>query len=115
MNINIRVLAWSDPGQTNTKLLQEGVLVKAYDPKAMEKAKREMPGIVYCSYSYEPADEAEALVICTEWDEFKNLDFNKIKSLMKRPFVFDGRNIYEKRNMIRMGFEYIAIGIAIGI
>lgn len=92
------------------RLLKEGVLVKAYDPKAMERAKVELPEVTYCSNPYEVAMEADGLVICTEWDEFKNINFEKIKNLMKRPFLLDGRNIYDKDKMLSLGFEYLGIG-----
>jgi len=91
-------------------LLNEGALIKAYDPKAMEKMRKELPEIVYCDNPYEAAMEADGLVICTEWDEFRNLDFEKIKSLMKRPFILDGRNIYDRDKMLSLGFEYQGIG-----
>lgn len=92
------------------RLLKEGVLVKAYDPKAMERAKVELPEVTYCSNPYEVAMEADGLIICTEWDEFKNINFEKIKNLMKRPFLLDGRNIYDKDKMLSLGFEYLGIG-----
>ena len=92
------------------QLLKEGVLVKAYDPKAIEKAKVELPEVTYCSNPYEVAMEADGLVICTEWDEFRNINFEKIKNLMKRPFILDGRNICNKDKMISLGFEYLGIG-----
>lgn len=92
------------------QLLKEGVLVKAYDPKAMERVKVELPEVTYCSNPYEVAMEADGLIICTEWDEFKNINFEKIKNLMRRPFILDGRNIYDKAKMLSLGFEYISIG-----
>lgn len=92
------------------QLLKDGAMVKAYDPKAMEKTKRELPEVIYCSNPYEAVKDADAMLICTEWDEFKNLNFEKIKSLIKRPFILDGRNIYDKDKMISLGFEYQGIG-----
>jgi UDPglucose 6-dehydrogenase len=92
------------------RLLKEGALIKAYDPKAMERTKMELPEIIYCSDPYETVKNADAMVICTEWDEFKNLNFEKIKNLMKRPFILDGRNIYDKAKMLSLGFEYMSIG-----
>ncbi len=85
-------------------------MVKAYDPEAMEKTKRELPEVIYCSNPYEAVKDADAMLICTEWDEFKNLNFENIRSLMKRPFIFDGRNICDKDKMISLGFEYQGIG-----
>ena len=92
------------------QLLKEGALVKAYDPKAMEKTEKELPEIVFCSDPYETVKGADGLVLCTEWDEFKNVDFKRVMSLMKRPFILDGRNIYDKDRMLSMGFEYLGIG-----
>ena len=91
-------------------LLNEGALIKAYDPKAMERTRKELPEIGYCSTPYEVAEQADGLVICTEWDEFRNLDFEKIKSLMKRPFILAGRNICDKNIMLSLGFDYRGIG-----
>jgi UDPglucose 6-dehydrogenase len=92
------------------QLLKEGASIRAYDPQAMKKAKVQLANVIYCSDPYEVAKEADGLVICTEWDEFKGLDFKKIKHLMKRPFVLDGRNIYDKDKMISLGLEYKGIG-----
>jgi UDPglucose 6-dehydrogenase len=92
------------------QLLKDGAMVKAYDPKAMQKTKRELPEVIYCANPYEAAKEADGMVICTEWDEFKNLDFKKVRSLMKRPFILDGRNIYDKDKMTSLEFEYRGIG-----
>jgi UDPglucose 6-dehydrogenase len=92
------------------RLLKEGTLIKAYDPKAMERTKMELPDVIYCSDPYETVKNADAMIICTEWDEFKNLNFEKIKNLMRRPFVMDGRNIYDKAKMLSLGFEYSGIG-----
>jgi UDPglucose 6-dehydrogenase len=92
------------------QLLKEDALVKAYDPKAMEKAKAQFPDVIYCNDPYEVAEKADGLLVCTEWDEFKNLDFIKIKKLMRRPLLMDGRNIYDKEKMIKLGFEFLGIG-----
>jgi UDPglucose 6-dehydrogenase len=92
------------------RLHDEGAIVKAYDPKAMEKTRTGLPGIEYCKDPYEVARGAEGLVICTEWDEFRNLDLERIKKLMKRPFILDGRNIYDRGKMLEWGFEYVSIG-----
>jgi UDPglucose 6-dehydrogenase len=92
------------------QLLKEGAAVKAYDPKAMDKMKKDLPEVQYCATPYEAAKDAEGLVICTEWNGFKELNFKKIKSLMRRPFILDGRNIYDKEKMLNLGFEYIGIG-----
>ncbi|MFA5410899.1 MAG: UDP-glucose/GDP-mannose dehydrogenase family protein [Candidatus Omnitrophota bacterium] len=89
---------------------QEGARIRLYDPQAMEKAKEVLPRIVFAKDPYEACRKSDCLLIITEWDEFKELDFLKIKKLMKRPLVIDGRNIYEPKRMQKLGFTYIAIG-----
>ncbi|MEK7879591.1 MAG: UDP-glucose/GDP-mannose dehydrogenase family protein, partial [candidate division NC10 bacterium] len=94
------------------RLLHEaGVTVKAYDPVAGENAKRLLPDSVrFCASSYEAAEGADALAVVTEWNEFKLLNMERLRSLMRRPLVFDGRNIYEPERMRRLGFEYHSVG-----
>lgn len=92
------------------KLEREGVKVKAFDPQAMQNAKAVLNGTLYAKDAYDAAKGAEALVILTEWNEFRQLDFKKIKKLMKRPLVIDGRNIYSPEKMRELGFQYISIG-----
>ncbi|MBI2541527.1 UDP-glucose/GDP-mannose dehydrogenase family protein [Candidatus Woesearchaeota archaeon] len=93
-----------------SELQKEGAKIKAYDPEAAEKAKHILNGIEYCKDAYEAAKGADALVILTEWEEFKNLDLNKIKSLMRHPLIIDGRNIYNPEEPKSLGFSYISIG-----
>lgn len=92
-------------------LLSEGAKVVAYDPVAMENARRVLPDIEYRENPYDVADGADCLAIVTEWDEFKNLDLGKIKGLMKTPIIFDGRNIFKKEKMEELGFIYKGIGV----
>jgi UDPglucose 6-dehydrogenase len=92
-------------------LLAAGATVKAYDPVATENAKKLLPAEVqYCASPYEAAKGADALAIVTEWNEFKFLNLERIRMLMRRPLIFDGRNIYEPERMLRLGFEYYSIG-----
>ncbi|MBI1976325.1 MAG: UDP-glucose/GDP-mannose dehydrogenase family protein [Candidatus Omnitrophica bacterium] len=91
-------------------LLKEGGRVKAYDPQAMEKTKKLFPAVKYCSDPYETARDSDCLVLMTEWDEFKKLDFKMIKTLMKQPILVDGRNLYQPFEMNQMGFQYIGVG-----
>jgi len=91
-------------------LKKEGACIKAYDPKAMEKAKSLIKDITFCKNAYEVAKECECLLIITEWSEFKNLDFKRLKKLMKRRLIIDGRNILDKERLNNLGFEYIGIG-----
>ncbi len=93
------------------KALQaEGAKIKVYDPCAMEKAKDILDSVRFCKDSYDVCKESDCLLILTEWDEFKELDFSKIKKLLKRPFIIDGRNIYEPERLQKLGFNYISIG-----
>lgn len=91
-------------------LKQKGAKIKAYDPKAMHKMKKIIPDIEYCSSAYEVAKNCDCLVILTEWDEFKKLDFRKIKRLMNYPLIVDGRNMFDPSVMEKLGFEYKSVG-----
>lgn len=92
------------------RLMKEGASIRAYDPKAMERARTELPEVLYCQDPYEAVRNADAMLVCTEWNEFKELNFERIKGLMRRPFLLDGRNLYDRDTMLRLGFEYIGIG-----
>jgi UDPglucose 6-dehydrogenase len=103
------------PARTIISLLaEEGVNVRAYDPVAAEEARRiygdKSAGIKLCKSAYEAAEGADALVIVTEWKEFRSPDFDRLKELLKSPLIFDGRNIYDPSMLGRFGFTYYAIG-----
>jgi UDPglucose 6-dehydrogenase len=92
-------------------LLAKGASVRAYDPKAMAYARRMLgERITYCSRSYEAVEGADALVVVTEWAEFREPDFERIKALMRRPAIFDGRNVYNPQVLRALGFHYEGIG-----
>lgn len=91
-------------------LQKDGALIKAYDPYAMDKMSKVLKNVEYCKSPYEVAKDADALVIVTEWSEFKELDLDKIKKLLKNPLIIDGRNIYDSEKMQKKGFKYICIG-----
>lgn len=91
-------------------LLNKKALIKVYDPAAMENTKNIFPNITYCSDPYSVAKDADALVIVTEWNQFRNLDIEKIKNIMKNNFFFDFRNIYEPQKMKQLGFKYFSVG-----
>jgi UDPglucose 6-dehydrogenase len=92
-------------------LLAEGAAVRAYDPKAMAEARRLLDGRVsLCARSYDAVEGADALVLVTEWNEFREPDFHQIKKLMRTPAIFDGRNVYDPRSLKEMGFHYEGIG-----
>lgn len=93
------------------ELTNAGALVVAYDPEAMENVKRLVGDkISYAENEYEVLENADALLICTEWGIFRNPDFNKMKNLMKDHVIFDGRNLYEMDEMTMRGFYYASIG-----
>lgn len=92
-------------------LLEKGAKIKAYDPKAMETAKFYFQDrIIYSKSSYEAAENADAVLLLTEWNEFRRPDFERIKNLMFSPIIFDGRNQYDTERMKEKGFEYFCIG-----
>ncbi len=91
-------------------LLNQGAHVKAYDPMAMEHAIRELNGIIPCKSAYEAAEGVDALVILTPWNEFKNLDFERIRRTMREPILVDGRNLYDPETMRQHGFVYRGVG-----
>jgi UDPglucose 6-dehydrogenase len=93
------------------RLTEERAQVRVYDPQAMEKVKRLFPSIRYCADPYDLADGAEALMIATEWDMFQKLDWARIRDRMQRPLVLDGRNLLDRDEMRRLGFEYHAVGV----
>ncbi len=92
------------------RLQAEGAKVRAYDPKAMEKAREDLPDIEYCRDPYQAAEGAEALVILTEWNEFKEMNLERMKEILHQPIVIDGRNIYDPERMAEMGFTYCSVG-----
>jgi UDPglucose 6-dehydrogenase len=91
-------------------LQKEGAKIKAFDPQAMRKAGEYLDGVKFCRDAYEAARGSDCLVVITEWDEFKELDFKRIKKLIKQPVIFDGRNIYSPAAMEKLGFQYFGIG-----
>ena len=91
-------------------LLAAGAEVRAYDPAAMERSKMLLPEVEYLKDAYEVAAGADALVLVTEWNEFRQLDMARIKQLMRRPVIVDGRNIYDPSAMRNLGFIYRGIG-----
>ena len=96
------------------RLLEEGALLRLYDPQAMKNVKEvipeQPPQVSYTESAYDAVEKANALLIITEWSEFKELDLKKIKGLMDNPIIIDGRNIYEPIKMRELGFEYYSVG-----
>jgi UDPglucose 6-dehydrogenase len=93
-------------------LLAEGCEISAYDPAATERARQLLPseGMQYASSAYGAAKDADALLILTEWDDFKLLDFARIRKLLRHPIVIDGRNLLEPETMRQLNFHYVSIG-----
>jgi len=92
------------------RLEQQGAKIKAFDPAAMENAAKILPSVTYCNSPKEAAFGADALLLLTEWNEFKQLDLLEIKKIMRKPYLFDGRNIYDPLKVKKMGFIYKGIG-----
>ncbi|MDP3046144.1 MAG: UDP-glucose/GDP-mannose dehydrogenase family protein [Chloroflexota bacterium] len=91
-------------------LRREGAIVRAYDPVAMNVARKLISNIEFCANAYEVAQGADALVVVTEWNEFKQLDMSRIRSAMKQPILIDGRNIYQPDDLKQLGFTYRGVG-----
>jgi UDPglucose 6-dehydrogenase len=87
-----------------------GAIVRAYDPAGMEQAKAVLPNVTFCENAYACADGAEALVIVTEWEQFRALDLQRLKTAMKRPVLIDLRNIYRADEIAKYGFAYESVG-----
>jgi UDPglucose 6-dehydrogenase len=96
------------------QILDAGGEVRAYDPRAMEKAKVELPTVTYCESAYEAAQKAEALLVATEWEEFRQLDWALIRETMNRPLILDGRNFLQAEAIRALGFEYYGVGRPVG-
>ncbi len=91
-------------------LQKEGARIKAYDPEAIENARKILKDIEYCEDPYETCKDSDCLLLLTEWKEFKEIDIEKVKNLMKIPLLIDGRNIYDPEEMNKSGFRYVSIG-----
>jgi UDPglucose 6-dehydrogenase len=91
-------------------LLAGGASVRGYDPISMEVARTMMPAVELSTDPYTMATGCDALMVVTEWNEFKNLDLERIRDLLKQPVILDGRNIYNPEYMLNLGFTYLGIG-----
>ena len=92
------------------EIVKRGATVRAYDPVAMEEAKHCLPAIEYATDEYDAIRDADVLVILTEWNQFRALDMEKVRGLLKEPKIADLRNIYEPEDMRELGFEYVGVG-----
>lgn len=91
-------------------LTGKGANVRAYDPVTMEKAKVLFPNVIYADNPYEAAEDADAIILVTEWREFLSLDMERLKKVMKSPVIYDGRNIFDMEKLKGLGFEYHGMG-----
>lgn len=92
-------------------LLKEGYKMKVYDPEGMLNIKRVFgPKLIYCRNPYDAARDVSCIIILTEWNEFKQIDLQRVKKVMKTPTIIDGRNIYTLHNMLQLGFRYFSVG-----
>ena len=92
------------------ELLAEGVAIRAYDPEALEEACRILPTLQPCRDAYHAAEGADALIIMTEWNQFRSLDFERLKAVMSHPVLLDLRNIYDPERVATAGFKHISVG-----
>ncbi|MCE9635526.1 MAG: UDP-glucose/GDP-mannose dehydrogenase family protein [Planctomycetes bacterium] len=93
-------------------LLERGATVKVCDPESMHEAKRHFgERVTYCKKAYDAIDGADALIVCTEWNEFRHPDFDRIQALLRAPVIFDGRNVYVNSRLPERGFTYYAVGM----
>ncbi len=95
-----------------TGLQKQGATIRAYDPQAMENAGKIFKNVNFCRDAYETAEGADALVIATEWNEFRSLKLERIKALLKQPLIVDLRNVYDPQRMKSEGFTYVSVGRA---
>jgi UDPglucose 6-dehydrogenase len=93
-------------------LIAAGATVQGFDPQAMTASQAEIPDLLLCTNPYDVANDADALLLATEWNEFKSLDFAKIKANMRGNVIVDGRNIWYRKNLHQMGFTYFGMGVS---
>ena len=91
-------------------LLEKGARVRAYDPVAVEQARKVLKGVEYAGDEFAAVEGADALVFMTEWNQFRALDMQRVKELMRAPKIADLRNIYDPERMRRLGFDYVGVG-----
>ncbi|MFW5713831.1 MAG: UDP-glucose dehydrogenase family protein [Brevefilum sp.] len=92
-------------------LLDAGAKVQAFDPQAMDASKKEIPEMTFCQNPYEVAEGANALLLATEWNQFKSLDFEKVKAKMDGDVILDGRNLWDGESLAALGFRYYGVGV----
>ena len=91
-------------------LLERGARIRAFDPAAMANAARVLPAVEYCKDAYDAASGADGVVLVTEWNQFRNLDMERLKAALRQPVFVDLRNVYEPQRIREMGFRYTGVG-----
>jgi UDPglucose 6-dehydrogenase len=94
----------------DNRLAEEGACVRAYDPAAMEVARAVLPQVEMCPDVYTMIEGCDALIVVTEWNEFKQIDLRQVRNLMRKPVIFDGRNLFDPAEMKKLGFHYRGFG-----
>ena len=84
--------------------------MKAFDPESMHEAGKMLSDVDFCDGPYHAIDGADAMVLITEWDQFRAIDFDRVKKLLKTPTVVDLRNVYQPSDMVKRGFNYVSVG-----
>jgi len=92
------------------RLIAAGARIRAFDPEGIDESKKLMPELVYCHDAYQAMEGADALILLTEWNEFRGLDLGRVKGLLAGPLVIDLRNIYQPQEMAAVGLSYLSIG-----
>ena len=87
-----------------------GASVRAFDPEGMEEAKKVLDGVTWCEDTYDAIKGSDAVAIVTEWNEFRSLDFARMKAMMRSPILVDLRNVYEPEHVTATGFSYSCVG-----
>jgi UDPglucose 6-dehydrogenase len=91
-------------------LIKQGATIRAYDPVALEEASRTLNGLIPCEDAYHAAEGTDALILMTEWNQFRTLDFERLKTLMRQPVLFDLRNVYDPTKVAALGFLHVSVG-----
>ncbi len=94
------------------RLMAQGAALRAYDPEALEEGAKLLPGLIPCANAYDAAQGADAAVLVTEWNQFRNLDLDRVKAVLRRAVFVDLRNVYEPDRMAALGFYYVSVGRA---
>jgi UDPglucose 6-dehydrogenase len=91
-------------------LIKQGATIRAYDPVALEEASRTLNGLIPCEDAYHAAEGTDALILMTEWNQFRTLDFERLKTSMRQPVLFDLRNVYDPTKVAALGFLHVSVG-----